>query len=120
VGVTVLTSHTAESYAAALGRAQVALPDEVARLATDALRAGLRGVVCSPLEAATIRRLAGPGTWIVVPGIRRPGDPPGDHARSATPGEAARAGASHLVVGRPILQAAKPAEVFRELTEDAS
>jgi orotidine-5'-phosphate decarboxylase len=119
VGVTVLTSHTAEGYAEAVGGGGVVLPDEVARLAAAAVAAGLRGVVCSPMEVAAVRRQTGPGSWIVVPGIRRAGDPAGDQARTATPAEASRAGASHLVVGRPILQARDPGAVFREMLGEA-
>lgn len=115
VGVTVLTSHSASGYAAATGRPEVALPEEVGRLAGTAFRAGLRGVVCSPQEVVTVRRAAWPGSWIVVPGIRRPGDAAGDQARTAGPAEAAAAGATHLVVGRPILQAPDPGAAFREI-----
>lgn len=120
VGVTVLTSHSREGYAAATGREpQVVLLDEVARLAGAALRAGLRGIVCSPLEVARVRARLGPAAWVVVPGIRRPGDATGDQVRTATPADAVRAGASHLVVGRPILQAPDPAAAFREMAEAA-
>jgi orotidine-5'-phosphate decarboxylase len=120
VAVTVLTSHTAESYSRTVGRPGVALHDEVGRLAAEALSAGLRGIVCSPLEVAMVRAAAGPDAWIVVPGIRRPGDAPGDQARTAAPGEAVRAGATHLVVGRPVLEAAEPRAVFLDLTEAAA
>lgn len=116
VGVTVLTSHSAESYARAVGRPAVTLEPEVARLAGEARSAGLSGVVCSPHEVRTVAAVLAPGATIVVPGIRRPGDPAGDQARSAGPAEAARAGATHLVVGRPILQAADPAQVLGEMT----
>jgi orotidine-5'-phosphate decarboxylase len=116
VGVTILTSHSAESFARAVGRPVVALEPEVARLAGVARAAGLSGVVCSPHEVQTVAGVLAPGAAIVVPGIRRPGDPAGDPARSAGPAEAARAGATHLVVGRPILQAADPAQVLGEMT----
>jgi orotidine-5'-phosphate decarboxylase len=120
VGVTVLTSHSPESYSTAVGRGTTAvLMDEVSRLAHSARAAGLRGVVCSPLEVATVRSQAGAGGWIVVPGIRRVGDQAGDQVRTAAPGEAARAGATHLVVGRPILQAADPGAAFREMAGEA-
>jgi len=119
VGVTVLTSHSAQSYGAAVGRPGVVVLDEVERLAASAVSAGLKGVVCSPLEVGTVRRREGSSIWIVVPGIRRPGDLAGDQVRTATPKEAAKAGATHLVVGRPILQAADPARVFQEMQEDA-
>lgn len=120
VGVTVLTSHDQASFARAVGRSSVALESEVGRLAGEALGAGLSGVVCSPHEVRTVAGILGPGHAIVVPGIRRPGDAAGDQARSAGPGDAARAGATHLVVGRPILQASDPAGVLEEMTEAAA
>lgn len=115
VGVTVLTSHTPESYGRAVGREHVTVMNEVGRLAGEALASGLRGIVCSPLEVAAVRGVAGADVWIVVPGIRRPGDASGDQARTAGPAEATRAGATHLVVGRPVLQAAEPRAAFLEL-----
>ncbi len=92
VGVTVLTSHSAESYAGAVGRESVVVLEEVARLSGAALQAGLRGIVCSPLEVAAARRAAGAGMWIVVPGIRRAVDRAGDQVRTASPAAAAAAG----------------------------
>ena len=121
VGVTVLTSHSPESFARATGRpAAAALEPEVARLAAEARQAGLSGVVCSPHEVRTVAGVLAPGAAIVVPGIRRPGDAVGDQARSAGPAEAARAGATHLVVGRPILQAPDPGQVLGEMTAAAA
>ncbi|MGH7703102.1 MAG: orotidine-5'-phosphate decarboxylase, partial [Gemmatimonadales bacterium] len=117
VGVTVLTSHDATSYAAAVGRDAVDLATEVERQAAVAVGSGLRGVVCSTQEASAVRRRLGPASWIVVPGIRRPADGVGDQVRTATPEQAVRAGATHLVVGRPLIQAAEPGGVFRELME---
>ncbi|MGB7211401.1 MAG: orotidine-5'-phosphate decarboxylase [Gemmatimonadales bacterium] len=114
VGVTVLTSLDAAALAAAIGRPEIDPAREVERLAHTARDAGLRGVVCSPLEAASVRRVIGPEGWVVVPGIRRSGDPAGDQARTATPLEAIRAGASHLVVGRPLLNAPDPAAALAE------
>jgi orotidine-5'-phosphate decarboxylase len=117
VGVTVLTSHDESDYAATLGRPSVRLLDEAARLARSATSAGLTGVVCSPLEVDRIRSSLGPEPYIVVPGIRRAADPPGDQRRTATAAEAIRDGATHLVVGRPILQAPEPDRVLGELLE---
>ena len=119
VGVTVLTSHSAEGYAAATGRGIVDPEEEVRRLAKGAAGAGLRGIVCSPREVAAVRSLLPAGAWIVVPGIRRPGDSAGDQARVAGPAEAVGAGATHLVIGRPLLQAADPAAAVREFQEAA-
>lgn len=119
VGVTVLTSHDAASYARAVGRRDVDLAREVERLAGEAVRAGLAGVVCSPHEVALVRSAAGAEAWIVVPGIRGRDDVRGDQARIATAREAAAAGATHLVVGRPIIQAPDPAAAFRNFGEEA-
>lgn len=120
VGVTVLTSHNPESFGEAIGRNAPGLMPEVARLARLARDSGLRGVVCSPLEVETVRKgWGGEGGWIVVPGIRRPGDAAGDQVRTAAPADAVRAGATHLVVGRPILQASDPAAAFREVAAAA-
>ncbi|HEU4587583.1 MAG TPA: orotidine-5'-phosphate decarboxylase [Gemmatimonadales bacterium] len=119
VGVTVLTSHDAESYGRATGRGGVDLLAEVGRLAGVAKGAGLAGVVCSPQETAVVRAALGPKALIVVPGIRRASDPAGDQVRVSTAADAARAGATHLVVGRPLLQAPDPAAVFTELAAEA-
>lgn len=119
VGVTVLTSHDPGSYAAAVGRPTVDLVAETGRLARTAMASGLRGVVCSPGEAATLAPLVGTGGRLVVPGIRRPGDPAGDQQRTAGPAEAVASGATHLVVGRPILEARDPEGALREFLEAA-
>jgi orotidine-5'-phosphate decarboxylase len=119
VGVTVLTSHSPAGFGAAVGRPDVILLDEVARLADVARLAGLQGVVCSPLEVETVRGRLPAGGWVVVPGIRRSGDPAGDQVRTASPGSAAQAGATHLVVGRPILSAGDPRAVFLEMATEA-
>jgi orotidine-5'-phosphate decarboxylase len=119
VGVTVLTSHDAATYAGAVGRSEVDLAHEVERQSGEAMRAGLAGVVCSPQEVALVRAVVGSEAWIVVPGIRGRGDARGDQVRVATAAEAVAAGATHLVVGRPILQAADPAAAFRGLLEEA-
>lgn len=119
IGVTVLTSYDAASYARAIGRSDVSLEAEVVRLAGVARAAGLQGIVCSPREIGAVRREWSGAPVIVVPGIRRQADPPGDQIRVSTAGDAARGGATHLVVGRPLLQANDPAAVLRELSEEA-
>lgn len=119
VGVTVLTSQDPASYGRAVGRAQVDLETEVERLSSEAIRSGLAGVVCSPREVAAVRRRVGPEPWIVVPGIRGRRDAPGDQVRVASASNAVAAGATHLVVGRPILQAADPSAAFRGFLEEA-
>ncbi len=119
VGVTVLTSHDAAGYARAVGRAKVDLAAEVERQSGEAMGAGLGGVVCSPQEVARVRAKVGPDAWIVVPGIRARSEDRGDQVRVATASEAVAAGATHLVVGRPILLAADPTAAFRGLLEEA-
>jgi orotidine-5'-phosphate decarboxylase len=98
----------------------VRLEEEVPRLAALAASAGLRGVVCSPVEIEAVRPELPKGAWIVVPGIRRAADAAGDQVRVATPAEAVARGATHLVVGRPILTAPDPAAVLAELMSEAT
>jgi orotidine-5'-phosphate decarboxylase len=119
VGVTVLTSHDPAGYARAVGRKEVDLTREVERQALIAAEAGLRGVVCSPQEVSLLRRRLGPDLYIIVPGIRRRSDPLGDQVRVATARDAVNNGATHLVVGRPILQARDPAAAYQELITEA-
>ena len=107
LAVTVLTSMDAEalhSTGVAGGPRQ-----QVLRLAKLALAAGADGLVCSAHEVAMLRDALGDGPCLVVPGIRPAGAALGDQSRVMTPAEAARAGASWIVVGRPITQAADPA-----------
>jgi orotidine-5'-phosphate decarboxylase len=119
VGVTVLTSHDPASYGRAVGRTGIDLAREVERLSAEAAECGLAGVVCAPGEVALVRRRLGPDAAIVVPGIRGRTDAPGDQVRVATAAAAAAAGATHLVVGRPILLAADPAAAFLGFLEEA-
>ena len=114
IGVTVLTSHDEADYGGATGRPSVRLLDESARLARMAIGAGLGGVTSSPLEVDRIRATIGPEPLIVVPGIRRPADAPDDQTRTAGPREVAQMGATHLVIGRPILHAKDPAATFQD------
>lgn len=106
LAVTVLTSLDA----AALAEIGVAggPRQQVLRLARLALASGADGLVCSPHEVAPLRDALGPEVLLVVPGIRPAGSAVGDQARTMTPGEAARAGADWIVVGRPITGAADP------------
>ena len=117
VGVTVLTSHDAGELERILGRGVPDVGFEAERLARAALQAGLRGVVASGQELGLLREALGSEPWIVVPGIRAPGEPAGDQVRTIDPVEAVRRGATHLVVGRPITAARDPVAAYRRLVE---
>ena len=87
-------------------------------LAVLAKRSGCHGVVSSPHEAAQIREAVGETMLIVTPGIRPSGGVAGDQARVATPADAVRAGATHLVVGRPITDAPDPAAAAQAILKE--
>jgi orotidine-5'-phosphate decarboxylase len=113
LAVTVLTSLGDEDLAE-LGIAGRAV-DHVLRLATLARNAGVGGIVASAREAQAIRQALGSGFAIVTPGVRPAGASAGDQARVVTPAEAIRAGATHIVVGRPITEANDPGHVARKI-----
>jgi orotidine-5'-phosphate decarboxylase len=116
LGVTVLTSLTDEDLAEigyAAGAAEL-----VERRARQAIACGLDGVVASPREAARIREIAGPDFLIVTPGVRPAGAAMNDQARAATPRAALEAGASHLVIGRPITAADDPRAAADAILEE--
>jgi len=119
VGVTVLTSHDAGGFEGVVGLGVPDLGSEVVRLARSARDAGLRGVVASGHEIGVLREALGAEPWLVVPGIRAPGAGAAvdDQARTVTPGEAVRRGATHLVVGRPITGSPDPQSAFRGMLE---
>jgi orotidine-5'-phosphate decarboxylase len=106
IGVTVLTSLDAEDLAAVGCPGDPA--ERVLRLAELGQRAGLDGVVCSPLEAGAVRRTRGAGFVLVTPGVRPLGDAAGDQKRVMTPADALAQGADYLVIGRPITAAPDP------------
>jgi orotidine-5'-phosphate decarboxylase len=106
LGVTVLTSlddHDLETIGVR-GR----VTDQVSRLAALAVSSGCRGIVASAREARDLRQNIGEGFAIVTPGVRPVGAGHDDQARVVTPMEAVNAGASHIVVGRPITEAVDP------------
>ncbi len=106
VAVTVLTSLDEADLAAQAVPGEV--QQHVLRLAQLAWRAGVRAFVCSPHEAATLRRELGPEATLITPGVRPAGMAVGDQKRVQTPAAAIRAGANLLVVGRPIRNAEDP------------
>ena len=119
LGVTVLTSLTADDLAAddhSLSPAEL-----VEHRVRQALEAGIDGVVSSPHEAARAREIAtqaGRADFLIVtPGVRPVGSAQDDQARAATPEAALRAGATHLVIGRPITAAADPRQAARAIAE---
>jgi orotidine-5'-phosphate decarboxylase len=112
VGVTVLTSMDVADLAATGIAGDPA--EQVERLAGLARSAGLDGIVCSALEVASVRA-AWPEAFLVVPGIRPEGSAAGDQKRAVTPRQAMAAGASVLVIGRPITEEADPAAAARAI-----
>ena len=113
IGVTILTSQDAASLQE-LGIDGFPR-DAVRRLARLAREAGLDGVVCSPQEISAVRAECGNDFVLVTPGVRPQGSAPGDQKRVMTPPEALAAGASWLVVGRPITGAKDPALAAQNL-----
>ncbi len=114
LGVTVLTSMDATGLSELGVAADPAA--QVSRLGNLAADAGLRGLVCSPLEVSLLRKQLPADVKLVTPGIRPAGEAGGDdQKRIMTPAEAARVGSSYIVVGRPILKAADPAAAARAI-----
>ena len=118
LAVTVLTSFTDEDLSS------VGIPggttDQVPRMAALAREAGCSGVVSSALEVPMLRRQFGDALVLLVPGVRPKGSAAGDQARTAEPAEAIRAGASYLVVGRPITGADDKRSAAEGIQEEIS
>jgi orotidine-5'-phosphate decarboxylase len=106
LAVTVLTSYDDSDLHAAGYRLGVS--DLVEARAQQAQVLGVEGLVCSPEEAASLRKIVGHQMHLVTPGIRPAGSASGDQKRIMTPGRAIAAGADYLVVGRPVMEAADP------------
>ncbi|HEX4159987.1 MAG TPA: orotidine-5'-phosphate decarboxylase [Rhizomicrobium sp.] len=117
LSVTVLTSLDAGDLQD-MGFAGVGVSELVLHRAKKALEAGADGVIASGEEVEMIRQLAANKLKIVTPGIRRSADPRHDQKRIATPAQAIAAGADHLVVGRPITQAADPQRAAEEILQE--
>ncbi|HVP47223.1 MAG TPA: orotidine-5'-phosphate decarboxylase, partial [Bryobacteraceae bacterium] len=116
LAVTVLTSFD-EQDLADLG--YQCAPGELVELRVrKAMEAGMDGIVASPVEARSIRALAGERAILVTPGVRSAGAGKGDQKRVATPAEAIRDGADYLVMGRQITRAADPVAAVREVLDE--
>lgn len=122
IAVTVLTSFSQEQLKKEWKLAEP-VEDRVAFWAALARDAGAAGLVCAPPDLKAVRAMAGDGLLAVVPGIRGAGDARGDQRRTMTAGEAIRAGAGIVVVGRPIVAAADPGaaaeKILAEIEEAA-
>jgi orotidine-5'-phosphate decarboxylase len=118
LGVTVLTSLTAAEVAESWGRGSVEPVTEVVRLAGLVADAGAHGIVCSGLEAAAVRKRYGDRLNLLVPGVRPAGEATHDQARVVAPGDAVRAGARYIVVGRAVTKAADPVEAMSRVNDE--
>ncbi|MDD5585476.1 MAG: orotidine-5'-phosphate decarboxylase [Alphaproteobacteria bacterium] len=116
LGVTVLTSLDSGDLKEVGQSADVV--QQVQRLALLAKANGLDGVICSPAEIAMLREACGPDFILMVPGIRPAWSAKNDQKRIMTPKEALNAGATYLVIGRPIRHADDPAGAARRITEE--
>jgi orotidine-5'-phosphate decarboxylase len=116
LGVTVLTSATEETLREIGIHGKV--DDQVLRLAKLGVEAGIDGVVASSHEIKPLRREFGDKIKIVVPGIRPSWSEPSDQRRTMTPREALEAGADYLVMGRPIIANAQPAEAVARILQE--
>ena len=115
LGVTVLTSSNNETLAEIGCEADT--EKQVLRLAQLAVKSGLRGLVCSPLEIVALRKILPAHIQLVTPGIRTGAEKADDQKRTLTPREAMQAGASWLVVGRPIYAAENPRAAAEKILE---
>src|SRR5579862_7810577 len=118
LGVTVLTSMDGGTLSELGWKSDVG--KQVERLAELAVRAGLRGLVCSPLEIARLRQILPEAIELVTPGIRTGTEKADDQKRTLTPSQAIEAGASWLVVGRPIYAAPNPREAAEAIASSLS
>ncbi|PWU21577.1 MAG: orotidine-5'-phosphate decarboxylase [Verrucomicrobia bacterium] len=118
LAVTVLTSMDSEALSE-VGCESV-VQKQVERLAQLAVRAGLRGLVCSPLEIGALRQLLPPAVQLVTPGIRAGGGKADDQKRTMSAKEAIEAGANWLVIGRPICAAPNPRAAAEGILKELS
>jgi orotidine-5'-phosphate decarboxylase len=114
IAITVLTSLNSRELAFDL-KIPLELPEYALQMALLAQESGLDGIVCSPQEVAQLRQTCGPNFTIVTPGVRPNWAEKGDQQRVMTPSQAIRAGADHLVIGRPITAATSPVEAWHKI-----
>jgi orotidine-5'-phosphate decarboxylase len=117
IAITLLTSLNSRNLAFDL-KVPLELSEYALQMALLTKEAGLDGAVCSPQEVQDIRRLCGEDFTLVCPGVRPQWAATGDQRRVMTPAAALKAGASYLVIGRPITQANNPAEAFERICEE--
>lgn len=116
LGVTLLTSFD-QADVSEMG--YLCSPEElVLSRARKAVAAGIDGLVCSPVEVASVRAIAGPGTVLVTPGVRSAGADAGDQKRVATPRQAIRDGADYLVIGRQVTRAEEPRRAIESILKE--
>jgi orotidine-5'-phosphate decarboxylase len=119
IAVTLLTSISPEMLRDEL-QVPIDLPSYTRSMAMLAQASGLAGAVCSPQEAQALRQACGEDFLLVCPGVRPAGSDRGDQQRVMTPQEAIAAGASYLVIGRPITAAADPNAMFDRIVAEIS
>ncbi|MDR1928443.1 MAG: orotidine-5'-phosphate decarboxylase [Oscillospiraceae bacterium] len=117
IGVTQLTSTSEERMQKEL-LISASMEETVLQYAKNARLAGLDGVVCSPLEAAAVKKACGADFLTVTPGVRFAESAADDQARVMTPEKARGAGSDYIVVGRPILSAAEPVAAYRRCVRE--
>jgi orotidine-5'-phosphate decarboxylase len=116
MAVTVLTSFDQQDVTE-MGH-PCGISELVALRARNAMEIGMDGIVCSALDAAAVRRIAGPDAILVTPGVRSSNADKGDQKRVATPAAAIAAGANYIVIGREVTRASDPAAQIARITED--
>lgn len=119
VAVTLLTSISAEALATEL-KVPINLADYILQTALLARSVGLGGVVCSPQEVSQLRRFLPADFALVCPGVRPTWASANDQQRTLTPAQALQAGATHLVIGRPITASPDPAAAFQRICDECA
>lgn len=119
LAVTLLTSINSRELAFDL-HIPLELPEYVLKMALLAKESGINGAVCSPKEAQQLREICGNDFLLVCPGVRPSWSEAKDQQRVMTPGQAIKAGANYLVIGRPITRSGNPAEAWDRICEEIS